>query len=497
MFPYICVFSGSSCLHFKQSLVIIGGICLFRAESGSTQFFQFDSQGNMYIFAPGAGCTGPTKLVRPGDEMIFNSSYNAAERCTDQESHEDKELAFTCPSTSTHCTFKKPLFKSDMMALSHKNFSEETMKQIRWVRKMYHEWHSHRQALGLQDIVCDLEDNAMITAVSLKFALCRFITEVKKVDVSDFPGKTLYHIIICIQFHLETQGFAFKLVNDPAFKDLKFTLDNTMKARTLQGIGTSMKQAEILSAMDEDLLWSLGLLSMSMPHQFLHTMIFSIGKGFALRAGKEHRALCDLAFDSQFTFMRDPDGEVFLRYAEDIGLKTNKGGIKHCKIDVKTMDLYATGHEERCPLRTIINYLSLMPQNRTCRAFYLQPQKKWFAKLWYVNRPAVVNTLHNAMRDLCRQAGLPRYYTNHSLQSTAATKLYHHSVDEQVIMEITGHRSLVVHGYKRTLDRQRKLASNCLFSDQWSWHLPTDMTIEHWVPPFYCYPSALCVTSQS
>ena len=197
-----------------------------------------------------------------------------------------------------------------MMALSYKNFSDETMKQIRWVCKMYHEWRSHRQGFGLQEIVCNLEDKATITVASLKFALCRFITEVKKFDGSDFPGKTLYHIVICIQFHLETLGFAFKIVNDPAFKDLKFTLDNTMKARTIQGIGTSVKQAEVLSATDEDLLWLLGLLGTRMPHQLLHTVIFSIGKGFTLRAGKEHRALCGLSYDSQFTFMRDPDGEV-------------------------------------------------------------------------------------------------------------------------------------------------------------------------------------------
>ena len=362
------------------------------------------------------------------------------------------------------CTFKEPLPESDMMALSHKNFSDETMKQIRWVCKIYHEWCSHRQ--GVQDIVCDLEDKAMITVASLKFALCRLIMEVKKVDGSDFPGKTLYHIIICVQFHLETLGFAFKIVNDPTFKDLKFTLDNTMNTRTIQGIGTSVKQAEILSTTDEDLLWSLGLLGTSMPHQLLHTVIFSIGKGFALRAGKEHQALRGLAYDSQFTFMRDPDREVFLRYMEDIGLKTNKGGIKHRKIDVKTIDLYATGHEERCPLRAIIKYLSLMPQNRTCRAFYLQPHKKWFRKSWYMNRPAGINILWNSMRDLCWQASLPGYYTNHSLQSTVATKLYQNSVDKQLIMEITGHRSLAVCGYKRTLDRQRKLASNCLFMDQ-------------------------------
>ena len=44
------------------------------AKSEGTQFFQFDSRGNMYIYAPGAGCTGEAKLVAPGDELIFSTS---------------------------------------------------------------------------------------------------------------------------------------------------------------------------------------------------------------------------------------------------------------------------------------------------------------------------------------------------------------------------------------------------------------------------------------
>ena len=165
-----------------------------------------------------------------------------------------------------------------------------------------------------------------MSAESLKFGLCRFITEIKKLDGSDFPGKTLYHLVVCIQLFLESQGFGFKLINDPAFKELKYTLDNTMKACTVMGIGNSIKKAEVLSATDEDLLWSLGFLGTSNPDQLLNTVIFCIGKGFALHAGREHRALRGIPFQSQFTFMKDPDGEVFLRYREDVGLKTNKGG---------------------------------------------------------------------------------------------------------------------------------------------------------------------------
>ena len=255
----------------------------------------------------------------------------------------------------------------------------------------------------------------MITAETLKFALCRFITEIKKVNGEDFPGKTLYLIVVCVQFHLECLGFAFKLINDPAFKDLKYTLDNTMKARCAQGIGHSVCKAECLTAAHEDLLWALGLLGTCNPDQLLNTVIFCIGKGFTLQACQEHRALRGFAFQSQFKFMHDPDGEIFLHYTEDLGLKTNKGDLRHWKIEAKVVDLYATSNPDLCPICVIMKYLSLLPKGCTCPAFYLQPRKKFFGKVWYVNRPAGVNCLWNAVRDMCHDAGLPSHYSNHSL----------------------------------------------------------------------------------
>ena len=235
-----------------------------------------------------------------------------------------------------------------------------------------------------------------------------------------------------------------------------------MKAQVSQEIGLSVKQAQVITATDEDLLWSLGLLGTSHPEQLLNTVIFCIGKGFALRAGKEHRALHGIPFQSQLQFMRDSDGEIFLQYSEDIGTKTNKGGLKHRKIEAKTVDLYATANADRCPLRAIMKYLSVLPKNRTCNAFYLQPQKKYFRRAWFINRLAGINCLHTAMGEMCHAAGLPGHYTNHSLCAMTATKLYQNNVDEQMIMEITGHCSLAVRSYKRISDCQQRQASRCL-----------------------------------
>ena len=39
------------------------------AASESIQYFQFDSTGNLFVFEPGAGCSGPCVKVEPGFEM--------------------------------------------------------------------------------------------------------------------------------------------------------------------------------------------------------------------------------------------------------------------------------------------------------------------------------------------------------------------------------------------------------------------------------------------
>ena len=224
----------------------------------------------------------------------------------------------------------------------------------------------------------------------------------------------------------------------------------------MSGNWLTVKKSEVITSTDEDLLWSLGLLGIDSPEQLLNTVIFSVGKGFALRTGKEHRALHAIPFASQFKFMSDPDREIFLRYMEDVGLKTKKGGLKHHCVEAKTVDLYASENPERCPLWAIIKYLALLPKNRTCNAFYLQPQKKFFGKAWFVNRPVSINHLRTTIGDLCMAAGLPGHYTNHSLHATTATKLYQNNIDEQIIMEITGHQSMAVRTCKRTSDAQRK-----------------------------------------
>ena len=86
--------------------------------------------------------------------------------------------------------------------------------------------------------------------------------------------------------------------------------------------------------------------------------------------------------------------------------------------------------------------------------------------MWYLDRPAGENKLREVVKDLCESTGFPGFFTNHSLQSTSTTTLYQNNVDEQIIQEITGQRSLAVRSYKRTSDSQCKAASNMIFHSQ-------------------------------
>ena len=443
-------------------------IYIFRlTKPESVQYFQFDSEGNMYMFAPGAGFSGISKKVAPGDELFKEEESVKTELFTQSElTHvsTSREVIGTPSSLNASRSFKEPLDQVKLEQLTYKNFAPDTVKKIKWAVKMFRDWRQFRSSGGFENIECDLDDKATVNEESLNFALPRFLTEVKKVDGSDYPGKTLYKILICIQFHLETIGFGWKLLNQECFKGVKFTLDNLMKMRTCEGLGLSVRKAQVLNNIDEEYLWSLGYFGTHSPEALLSTMVLVIGKGFALRAGKEHHCLRSPPFHSQFEFLHDTDG-IFIRYTEDLGLKTNKGGLKHKRVQAKEVDLFPIDNVERCPVRLIMKYLSLLPQDRKCKSFYLQPKKNFNDTCYYLDRPAGENRLRDTIKEVCKSAKLPGFYSNHSLRSTSCTHMYHCYIDEQLIMEITGHRSLSVRSYKRTCRDQRKYASNCLFEN--------------------------------
>ncbi len=221
-------------------------------------------------------------------------------------------------------------------------------------------------------------------------------------------------------------------------------------------------QAEVLSYEDEDFLWNNNFLGTSNPDQLLRTLIFILRIYCALCAGGEHRSLCSIRFHSQFCYTF-PDGIQHIVYSEDLGLKTNKGGLQHKKVKCKEVTIFPNlENHARCPVNIFYKYYCKLPLKCTCGALYLHPRKIFTDGAWYQDSPVGINKLRNAMKDLAKDAGLAGNFTNHSLHSTAVTHLYQGGIEEQVICELTGYHSLSVRSYKCTHDSQKSAASDVL-----------------------------------
>lgn len=62
--------------------------------------------------------------------------------------------------------------------------------------------------------------------------------------------------------------------------------------------------------------------------------------------------------------------------------------------------------------------------------------------MWFTSNPVGHNTLGDTVKNLCRDAGIEGYYTNHSLRATTATRGLEKGIAEKFIMERTGHRDV-------------------------------------------------------
>lgn len=107
-------------------------------------------------------------------------------------------------------------------------------------------------------------------------------------------------------------------------------------------------------------------------------------------------------------------------------------------------------------------YIALCPEDSLNAAFYLRPLAKPTDKLWYSKKNLGHNSLTKMVTSIMSDGGCDGFYTNHSLRATVATRLFDASVDEQLIMGVTGHRIMAVRSYKRPSDEKLADISNII-----------------------------------
>ena len=144
--------------------------------------------------------------------------------------------------------------------------------------------------------------------------------------------------------------------------------------------------------------------------------------------------------------------------------KNHPGGLKGRKQRQKVVVHHSNvDNPTRCFVQLFKLYNQLCPMDRPSHAFYLAPLKKLTKDCWFSRTPLGHNMLKNYVGNMCKNAGIKGYKTNHSLRATAATRLYLNGVDEQLVMQRTGHRSVEgIGSYKRTSREQQENVSDLL-----------------------------------
>ena len=336
---------------------------------------------------------------------------------------------------------------------------EKTRQITDWGIRAWNEWAAARGAStseAVTDHVPVATPLLQMTGDDFAYWLGKFVLEVRKADGGEYPPKSLYALVCCFKRYFEANGVHdINLINsnDPRFGGFRQTLDAEMQRWHASGLGTKKKQAEPISPDEEAILWLSGQLGCHSAEALLNTVYYYNCKVFGLRSYDEHRNLQCKQFEKKL----DERGRVYLEYT-DCGSKTNRGGLKHMKVENKTVRQYENVDDsQHCIVNIFEFYFSLIPSRDS--HFYFRPSKG----LKFARQPVGRNKIAKLIPDMCKAARIEGYKTGHSGKVTCATTLYREGFSDQLIKERTGHRSLeALHQYKRTGSQQQQDLSMAL-----------------------------------
>ena len=366
--------------------------------------------------------------------------------------------------TTPSCRHALPKNRDDIELARRSAIPKKTMDDTEYCIRLWREWSLQRNiVISSEQIPTFFLGSSPASQNELAHALECFVLEVRKKNGAEYSPNSLHHIVCGIMRYVRATEPSIDFFKDSLFANFRKTLDGEMKRIQQKGIGTHKRQAEVLTEDEEELLWQKGLLGDHSPIALLNTVFFMSGLFLALRSGSEHR---QLRLDPPQITIHEDCEIPYILYEEDV-FKNHQGGLKNRKTKQKTVKHHANEENPaRCFIRIFKLYLTKLNPNAPRSAFYFKPLQKWSnTGVWFTNKPLGHNTLENMMATICKKANVTGYKTNHSLRATVASRLYHSGLDEQLIMERTGHRSIEgIRSYKRTSNQQQVTVSNVLNS---------------------------------
>ena len=192
-------------------------------------------------------------------------------------------------------------------------------------------------------------------------------------------------------------------------------------------------------------------------------MFFYVGLNFVLRGIQEQYDLVP----SQFTRVPQDigiyDASVYYEYREYIS-KNNQHRFKDINAKNKIVKAFALPGYSRCVVKLLDKYFSLLPSDAPY--LYMRGTDKFSPNpsvSSFVNKRVGVNVLKNMIPGLSEKSGIQARYTNHSLWATAITRMFNGEVEEKIIAEKSGHKSLkALRCYEHTSEQKLQNVSRVI-----------------------------------
>lgn len=121
---------------------------------------------------------------------------------------------------------------------------------------------------------------------------------------------------------------------------------------------------------------------------------------------------------------------------------------------------------DRCHVFLLELYMSKLPDSALqTDTFYMRPKDRIPdspGDSWYTNSPLGHNTLGKFLKEILREGNIDaEHKSNHSLRSTAITRMFENKVPEKLIMERSGHLSVGgLLSYEHSTMAQKKMCAS-------------------------------------
>ena len=310
--------------------------------------------------------------------------------------------------------------------------NENTKKSTEYWKNVFKKWATERNVnANLEEYECDALDQT----------LSQFYAELRKENGEDYEPDSLKVMQAAMERYLKSKSYPKSIIRDREFINSRKVLEGKARKLREQGKGKRPNRSKSLTKEEEEVLWQNGQLGSGTPRALINTMWWLMTQHFGLRGRQEHHQMKV----EDFTLQRDDDGTEFLTFDEGL-TKTRQGGLS-VKNRLVTPKMFATGHEERCPVMLFKLYLEKRPKEmKTSGPFYLSVIDKPVSSIWFKKTPVGKNTINTIMKKMKENSPLKelcpqKKITNHSARKTVVKKLKRSGVPKSEIKNITGHAS--------------------------------------------------------